>query len=303
MRILLLPPLMDQVALQRPLTLKSRLQDYIQLTKFKLAVLVVFSAAMGFMSAPGNIEWSKLLLLVIGGFLVTGASNGLNQVLERDLDKKMDRTLSRPLPDGRLSLGEATAVSAVAGIAGVVMLGAGINLYAGLLGLFALVSYAFIYTPLKRKTPFCVFVGAIPGAVPPLLGWVAATGQFGVAAWVLFAIQFLWQFPHFWAIAWVLDDDYKKAGFIMLPTGKRDKGSALQALIYTISLFPVGFMPYLFSISGMISAVIIAITTAYFTWCAYSLYRTQTTEAAKKLMFASFIYLPVVQLIIMLNKI
>jgi heme o synthase len=302
MRILLLPPLMDQVALQRPFTLKSRLQDYVQLTKFKLAFLVVFSAAMGFMSAPGNVEWSNLVLLLIGGFLVTGASNGLNQVLERDLDKKMDRTLSRPLPDGRMGVGEATAVSVIAGITGVVMLGLGINLYAGLLGLFALVSYAFIYTPLKRKTPFCVFVGAVPGAVPPLLGWVAATGQFGVAAWVLFAIQFLWQFPHFWAIAWVLDDDYKKAGFIMLPTGQRDKGTALQTLIYTISLFPVGFMPYLFSISGIISAIIIAITTAYFAWCAYNLYRTQTIEAARKLMFASFIYLPVVQLIIMLNK-
>jgi heme o synthase len=303
MRILLLPPLMDQVALQRPLTLKSRLQDYIQLTKFKLAFLVVFSAAMGFMSAPGSIEWSKLVLLVIGGFLVTGASNGLNQVLERDLDKKMDRTVSRPLPDGRLSVGEAAAVSVIAGITGVIMLGAGINLASGLLGLFALISYAFIYTPLKRKTPFCVFVGAIPGAIPPLLGWVAATGQFGVAAWVLFAIQFLWQFPHFWAIAWVLDDDYKKAGFIMLPTGKRDKGSALQTLVYTISLFPVGFMPFLFNMSGAISAAVIALATAYFAWCSYGLYQVQTTEAARKLMFASFIYLPVVQLIIMLNKI
>jgi heme o synthase len=294
---------MDQVVLQRPLTLKARLQDYVQLTKFKLAFLVVFSAAMGFMSAPGSVEWSKLVILVVGGFLVTGASNGLNQVLERDLDKKMNRTLARPLPDGRLSVIEATVVSVIAGITGVVMLGAGINLYSGILGLFALLSYAFIYTPLKRKTPFCVFVGAIPGAIPPLLGWVAATGSFGVEAWVLFSIQFLWQFPHFWAIAWVLDEDYKKAGFIMLPTGNRDKGSALQALIYTISLFPVGFMPYLFSVSGTISAIVIAIATAYFTWCAYGLYRSQTTEAARKLMFASFIYLPVVQLIIMLNKI
>lgn len=293
---------MNQVALQRPFSLKSRLQDYVQLTKFKLASLVVFSAAMAFMTAPGPINWSQLLILIIGGFLVTGASNGLNQVFERDLDKKMARTQQRPLPDQRLGVAEATAVSLLAGVTGVLMLGFGINVYSGALGLFALVSYAFIYTPLKRKTPFCVFVGAIPGAIPPLLGWVAATGHFGVAAWVLFAIQFLWQFPHFWAIAWVLDEDYKKAGFVMLPTGHRDKGSALQAFIYTVSLFPVGFMPYLFSISGVIAAIVIFITTAYFVKCAYSLYKVQSVEMARKLMFASFIYLPVVQLIIMLNK-
>ncbi len=294
---------MDQVALQRPFSLKSRLQDYVQLTKFKLASLVVFSAAMGFMTAPGDVNWQQLLVLVVGGFLVTGASNGINQVMEKEYDKKMSRTQMRPLPDQRLSIFEASAISIVSGVTGVLMLGYGINMYAGLLGLFALLSYTLVYTPLKSKTPFCVFVGAVPGAIPPLLGYVAATGHFDVTAWVLFAIQFLWQFPHFWAIAWVLDDDYKKAGFIMLPTGQRDKGSALQAFIYTISLFPVGFMPYLYHISGLLSAIVIAITTAYFTYCAYSLYKNQSVEMARKLMFASFIYLPVVQLIIMLNKI
>lgn len=293
---------MNQVALQRPLTLKSRLSDYVQLTKFKLAMLVVFSAAMGFMSAPGPINWQQLLVLTIGGFLLTGGSNGLNQVMERDLDKKMDRTRMRPLPDHRLSITEATVLSLVAGITGVMMLAYGINMKAGLLGLFALVSYAFIYTPLKRKTPFCVFVGAIPGAIPPMLGWVAATGHFGVEAWVLFSIQFLWQFPHFWAIAWVLDEDYKRAGFIMLPTGKRDKGSALQTFIYTVSLLPIGFMPFVYSLSGITSVVVITIITLYFIKCAYSLFKDQSVEMARKLMFASFIYLPVVQLIIMLNK-
>ncbi|MEP7264423.1 MAG: heme o synthase [Bacteroidota bacterium] len=293
---------MNQVALQRPVTLKSRLSDYVQLTKFKLAMLVVFSAAMGFMSAPGAVNWQQLLVLTIGGFLVTGGSNGLNQVMERDLDKKMDRTRMRPLPDQRLTIGEATLLSLVAGITGVMMLAYGINMKAGLLGLFALVSYAFIYTPLKRKTPFCVFVGAIPGAIPPMLGWVAATGHFGIEAWVLFSIQFIWQFPHFWAIAWVLDDDYKRAGFVMLPTGKRDKGSAMQAFIYTVSLLPIGFMPFVYSLSGLTSAVVITITTLYFIKCAYALFRFQSVEMARKLMFASFIYLPVVQLIIMLNK-
>jgi heme o synthase len=294
---------MNQVVLERSFTLKSRLQDYMQLTKFKLSSLVVFSAAMGFMTAPGQMQWSQLVLLIFGGFLVTGASNGLNQVFERELDKKMTRTQMRPLPDQRMNVSEATAISLISGIAGVLILAFGINLASGLLGLFALVSYAFVYTPLKQKTPFCVFVGAIPGAIPPMLGWVAATGHFGIEAWVLFAIQFLWQFPHFWAIAWVMDEDYKKAGFIMLPTGQRDEGSALQTFIYALSLFPVGFMPYLFSMSGVISAVVIAITTGYFVKCAYSLYKVQSVEMARKLMFASFIYLPVVQLIIVLNKI
>jgi heme o synthase len=295
-------PLMNQVALQRPFSVKSRLMDYVQLTKFKLSSLVVFSAAMGFLAAPVTLEWSRLVLLVLGGFLVTGASNGLNQVIERELDKKMDRTKDRPLPDGRLGVPEATAVSILSGITGLVMLGYGINLYAGVLGLIALISYTLLYTPLKTRTPFCVFVGAVPGAIPPMLGWVAATGQFGVEAWVLFTIQFLWQFPHFWAIAWVLDDDYKKAGFIMLPTGNRDKGTALQTFIYTISLFPVGVMAWLFGISGIISLVVIFLATAWFTLCAYRLYRQQSIEMARKLMFASFIYLPVVQLIITLNK-
>ncbi len=293
---------MNPVSLENPQTLKARLYDYALLTKFKLASLVVFSAAMGFMTAPGPVDLSKLLMLIIGGFLVTASSNGLNQVIERDLDKLMNRTENRPLPDQRLSVNEALLLCIVCGIAGVFMLTYYLNIASGALGLFALLSYTLIYTPLKRITSFSVFAGAIPGAIPPLLGWVAATGRFGIEAWVLFAIQFIWQFPHFWAIAWVLDDDYKRAGFIMLPTGQRDKGSALQTFIYSLSLLPIGFMPFLFGLSGWISVLVIASVTLYFAYTAYQLFVDQAITSARKLMFASFIYLPVVQLVIVLDK-
>ena len=294
---------MNQVALQRPFSIKSRLQDYVQLTKFKLALLVVFSAAMGFMTAPGAINWSQLLILIVGGFLVTGASNGLNQVLERELDKKMTRTQNRPLPDQRLGVAEATAISLVSGVTGVYMLAFGINLYAGLLGLFALLSYAFIYTPLKRKTPFCVFIGAIPGAVPPLLGWVAATGHFGMAGWVLFAIQFLWQFPHFWAIGYLSYDQYHKAGYKLLPEedGAIDRRLGRQALIYTCMMIPVivlGFTSHLLSVTGLAGMILL---TGYFLYKAWRFYKVFDRATAKALMFSSFIYLPIALMLLWLG--
>lgn len=293
---------MESAILSRPYALKSRLYDYALLTKFKLASLVVFSAAMGFLTAPGPVDWPKLLMLIIGGFLVTASSNGLNQVIEKDLDKLMNRTAMRPLPDSRLTVNEALILCVLSGAIGIFILTFFLNITSGILGLFALLSYTFAYTPLKRVSPFSVFVGAFPGAVPPLLGWVAATGHFGIEAWVLFAIQFIWQFPHFWSIAWVLDDDYKKAGFIMLPTGKRDKGSALQTFVYTISLLPIGFMPFMFNVSGWISLIVIMVVTVYFTWAAFQLFANQSIATARKLMFASFIYLPVVQLVIALDS-
>ena len=294
---------MNPALLVSPQSYKARLYDYALLTKFKLSALVIFSAAMGFLTAPGNPDWSKLIILIVGGFLVTAASNGLNQVIERDLDKLMDRTSNRPLPDQRLSVAEALSVCVFCGVTGIYLLASYLNLASGLLGLFALLSYTLIYTPLKRVTPFSVFAGAVPGAIPPLLGWVAATGHLGIEAWVLFAIQFIWQFPHFWAIAWVLDDDYKKAGFIMLPTGFRDRGSAMQTFVYALSLLPIGFLPFVYGISGLVAALTIAAITIYFAYTAYKLLSSQSVEAARKLMFASFIYLPVVQLIMMLDKV
>ncbi len=290
------------VILEKPSYIFSRLQDYVQLTKLRLASLVVFSAATSFLLAPGEIVWSKLLYLVLGGFFVTGSANGFNQIIERDLDKLMNRTLNRPLPDSRISVAEAFFVCTILGALGVFILTFYMNLTSGILGLLAIVLYTAVYTPLKRITPFAVFVGAIPGAIPPMLGWVAATNNLGLIAWLLFSIQFLWQFPHFWAIAWVLDDDYKKAGFNLLPSGKRDKSSAMQALLYTICLVPVGIMPFIFHLSGWISMIVITSVTVFFLIKAFRLYKDCTIESAKSLMYASFLYLPVVLIALVLDK-
>ncbi|MBL0341557.1 MAG: protoheme IX farnesyltransferase [Bacteroidetes bacterium] len=293
------------IAINKPVSVSSKIRDYAQLTKMRLALLVVFSAAMAFLiGTPGELDWGKFALLLLGGFLVTGSANAINQIMEKDLDKLMDRTLSRPLPDSRMKAVEAIVVAIVFGIAGLLILTIFMNIASGILGLIALVSYTILYTPLKKITPFAVFVGAFPGAIPPLLGWVAATNQFSIEAWVLFSIQFLWQFPHFWAIAWVMNDDYKKAGFELLPSkGGRDKSSAFQAFVYAFSLIPIGFTPYFFSLAGVTSMVIITCAGLMFTWQAWKLYSECSLKAARQLMFGSFIYLPVVQIAIVLNKI
>ena len=285
------------------LNLKLKLRDYSQLTKMRLATLVVFSAAMAFMTAPGDVDFVKMGWLVLGGFLVTGSANGFNQVMERELDKLMDRTKTRPLPSNRMGVNEALMVCIVTGLVGVFVLWYYTNLASAVLGLLAILLYTLVYTPMKRKSPIAVFIGAVPGAIPPLLGWIAATGNFNTAALLLFAIQFLWQFPHFWAIAWVLDDDYKKAGFNLLPTGKRDKGSAMQTVLYTISLIPVAVMPWVFGVSGWLSLVLMLAVTFYFLFQAVQLYRDCSIESARKLMYGSFFYLPVVQIAMVIDKI
>jgi protoheme IX farnesyltransferase len=294
------------ISLSKPsFTAVSRLKDYGLLIKFRLSSLVVFSAAMGFLLASqGSVNWSRFFLLIIGGFFVTGSSNGFNQIIERNLDKLMDRTSGRPLPDKRISVNEALIVSCLLGISGIYILWQYMNPLSGFLGLFALLSYTLAYTPLKRITPFSVFVGAIPGAIPAMLGYVAVSGTINMYAMILFCIQFIWQFPHFWAIAWVLDDDYKKAGFEMLPSkGGRDKKSAMQAVIYTFSLIPVGLMPYFFHMTGIVSAIIISITAAYFLYQSIQLFRTCSIKSAQQLMFGSFIYLPVVMIAMVCDKI
>jgi protoheme IX farnesyltransferase len=285
------------------LELKQKLRDYSQLTKMRLATLVVFSAAMAFMTAPGDVDFVKMGWLVLGGFLVTGSANGFNQVMERELDKLMDRTKTRPLPSNRMGVNEALLVCIFTGVVGVFILWYYTNLASAILGLLAILLYTLVYTPMKRKSPIAVFIGAVPGAIPPLLGWIAATGNFNTAALLLFAIQFLWQFPHFWAIAWVLDDDYKKAGFNLLPTGKRDKGSAMQTVLYTISLIPVAVMPWVFGVSGWLSLVLMLAVTFYFLFQAVQLYRDCSIESARKLMYGSFFYLPVVQIAMVIDKI
>lgn len=282
----------------------SKFSDIVQFTKFRLASLVVLSAALCYLFGADEINYSSLTMLIIGGFFVTAASNGFNQIIEKDLDKLMNRTSKRPLPDGRMSLTDAYIISITFGVVGLAILYIWLGLACFLLGLFALASYTFIYTPLKQKTPFAVFVGAFPGAIPPLLGYVAATGSFDIAAWLVFGIQFLWQFPHFWAIAWVLDDDYKKAGFKMLPSKEgRDKNSAFQIMVYTFSLIPIVLLPYYFHLTGITSTILNIIFGILFSYQSVKLYQDCSLKSAKNLMFGSFAYLPLVQLAMYLDKI
>ncbi|MFD1628729.1 heme o synthase [Pseudopedobacter beijingensis] len=283
--------------------MKAFIKDFKNLVKLRLTLLVVFSASVCFLIAEESqhaIHWINWLKLIVGGFLVTSAANGFNEIIEKDLDKLMTRTLDRPLPSGRMTNGQALVLSLVMGIFGTYLLGS-LNLTTGLLSVFSILFYAFIYTPLKRKSPIAVFFGAIPGALPPLIGYVAAHGAIDHIAVILFSIQFMWQFPHFWAIAWVLDDDYKKAGFRLLPTTKRDKISAGFALFTTVALIPISLLPTIYGFGGNIVAIISVILGLWFSWLALKLFIKLDIESARKLMFGSFIYLPVVQLALLFN--
>lgn len=271
--------------------------------------MITYCFAVDYIEA--EFSWLNVFWVSLGGFLVTAASNGLNQVIEVELDKKMDRTKSRPLPTSRMSVNEALIVSGVEGLAGSWILWEYMNPLAGILGMVALFSYALVYTPLKRITPFAVFVGAFPGALPPVIGWVAATGEMeSPVMWMLFAIQFVWQFPHFWAIAWKGQDDYAKAGFRMLPSsGGRDISSAFQILIYSLFLIPVSLLPQFFSlataevtiISGW-STPIVLFAGIWMFLKAFKLYKSLDIKDATKLLYVSLMYLPLVQLALLIDK-
>jgi protoheme IX farnesyltransferase len=283
--------------------LKTFLKDFKNLIKLRLTFLVVFSASISFLIAPESqleINWFNWLKLIIGGFLVTSAANGFNEIIEKDLDKLMKRTADRPLPSGRMTNGQALVLSLIMGIFGTFLLGS-LNILTGLISAFSILFYAFIYTPLKRKSPIAVFVGAIPGALPPLIGYVAAHGLIDEVALILFGIQFVWQFPHFWAIAWVLDEDYKLAGFRLLPTSKRDKTSAVIAFISTLILIPVSTLPFIYGFGGYILLVVSLIAGLLFSYQAFVLVKNLDVKSAQKLMFGSFVYLPIVQLVLLFN--
>lgn len=280
----------------------SKVKDYVLLLKLRLAFLVVLSAVSGYLFLGGAIN-INFAYLIIGGFLITGASNGFNQIIEKDLDKLMARTANRPIPSGRMSVNEAFIVSAISAIVGTILLFQ-INYFSGILGILAFAMYVFLYTPMKRITPWAVFVGAFPGAIPPLLGVVAVTGTFDLTAGTIFFIQFIWQFPHFWAIAWVLDDDYAKAGFSLLPSKKRkNKTSAFQILLYTLFMVPVSLLPWVFGWTSDVTAFVASAAGAWFFLKAYQLYYHLDDKSAKKLMFASFIYLPIIQFLYVFDKI
>ena len=289
--------------------MKQFLADFSKLIKFRLTFLVVFSASITFLigskvsidggPAP-DINWTNWLILIIGGFLVTSAANCFNEVIEVDLDKLMSRTKDRPMPAGHMTTGQGLVSGLVMGILGTWLLGK-LNLTTGLLSVFSIFLYAFAYTPLKRKSPIAVFVGAIPGALPPLIGYVAAHGRIDGIAVILFLVQFVWQFPHFWSIAWVLDDDYKKAGFRLLPTTKRDKISAFITFLSTLILIPVSLLPTFYGFGGYYIAGVSLISGLVFAWLAFKMWMNMDLASARKVMFCSFFYLPVVQLVLLFD--
>lgn len=282
----------------------TKARAYFQLLKFRLSFTVAFSSALGYLLGAREFSWSKALLVLLGGLLVTGSANIINQVFEKDLDKLMRRTEARPLPTGAISPNEAWAFCVGLGLVGLALLAYYFNPLTAALSLLSLILYGFIYTPLKTVSPVCVAVGAIPGGLPPLIGWVAATGYVGEPAWVLFGIQFMWQFPHFWAIAWVADEDYKRAGFKMLPSpGERDLRTAFQIMTYTVLLIPVSLLPLVLGISGRISAGVALVCGVLFLLMTVQLMRTQDRKAALSIMFASFLYLPIVQIALVLDKV
>jgi len=279
-------------------------KDFSKLIKFRLTFLVVFSASVTFLigsKATGHpINWVHWGKLIIGGFLVTGAANCFNEIIEKDLDKLMKRTKDRPIPAGHLTTGQALIIGLLMGIGGTYLLGS-LNLTTGLLSVFSVLFYAFAYTPLKRMSPIAVFVGAIPGALPPLIGYVAGYGTIDEIALIVFGIQFVWQFPHFWAIAWVLDDDYKLAGFRLLPTGKRDTGSAVMTVLSVLILVLVSLLPTLYHFGGYWVGGVSLICSLVFLYLALMLLIRRDIKSARMVMFASFFYLPVVQLMFLFD--
>ncbi|HEV7382891.1 MAG TPA: heme o synthase [Dyadobacter sp.] len=281
----------------------DRLRVGFELLKFRLASLIAFSGAMGYCLGAKEVVWTKLVLFVIASIGITGAANIINQILEIDTDKMMKRTASRPLPSGRISVNQAITLCIVLAVVSLFIFVSVFNVITGLISLLSLVLYGFVYTPLKKVGPIAVFVGAFPGAFPPMIGWLAATNQFGLEPGILFAIQFFWQFPHFWAIAWVLDEDYKRAGFKLLPAkGLKDADSALQMMIYTLFLLPVGWLPYELGMTGLNSAFVASIFGILFLAQTFHLMRKCTDKTARQLMFGSFIYLPIVQIAFLLDK-
>jgi protoheme IX farnesyltransferase len=284
------------------ISLGLRLKEYAVLTKLRLSVLVVISATSGYLiGSVFNLQ--HFLLLIGGGFLVTGCSNGLNQILEREYDKLMKRTQNRPLVKHTLSINEALVLSLIQGVAGLYLLYL-INPLSAVLGFFALFTYVVVYTPMKRISPWAVFVGAFPGAIPPMLGYVASTGVFGLTPGILFLVQFMWQFPHFWAIAWVLDDDYRLAGYRLLPSKfGRNPSSSFQILVYTAAMIIASALPWVANISGVWSLIVCMFCGFVFYRYAYTLHLTQDIKDARKLMFVSFVYLPIVQFIYVIDKI
>lgn len=283
----------------------SWVKNFTEITKLRLSVSVVFSSVAGYLLGATKVDFMILLLLCIGGYCMVGASNVYNQVMERDLDTLMDRTKNRPIPAGTMSVAVALSIAIILTVVGIAVLYS-INPQTAMFGAISIFIYVFLYTPLKTRTPLSVFVGAFPGAIPFMLGWVAATNDFGIEPGTLFMIQFFWQFPHFWAIGWFLFDDYKKGGFFMLPTGKRNRGTAIQVILYSICTVLASLIPA-FGVTGMfyitpISAIIIGALGLWFIYYGIRLYKQKTAKSAKQLMLVSVSYITLLQIIYVADK-
>ncbi|MEY2869359.1 MAG: hypothetical protein RIR01_1850 [Bacteroidota bacterium] len=289
-------------------SLKSIFTDFKEITKAGLAISVLFSSIAGYLLGFNDnqpFQWLVLLMLCIGGYCMVGASNAFNQVIEKDLDVLMDRTKNRPVPSGRMSSGLALVVASLLTVIGLVLLYM-INPKTAMFGAISIFLYTCVYTPLKTITSLSVFVGAFPGAIPFMLGWVAATGDFGIEAGTLFLIQFFWQFPHFWAIGWFLYDDYAKAGFYMLPTGKQDNGTAMQVILYTVWLIIASLLPSL-GYTGKLfvtpyAAVVVFLLGMWMLFYAIQLHKKKTAKAARTLMLVSVSYISLLQLVYIIDK-
>lgn len=286
-------------------SISSVISDFKEITKIRLSLSVVFSSIAGYLLGADTVSFHTLILLAFGGYFMVGASNVFNQIIEKDLDALMDRTKNRPIPTGRISVNTAFILASVFTVFGITILYI-INPQTAMFGAISIFLYTSAYTPLKTKTPLSVFVGAIPGAIPFMLGWVAATDNFGIEPGILFMLQFFWQFPHFWAIGWFLHKDYQKAGFNMLPTGKQDKGTAVQTILYTVWTIIVSIIP-VFGFTGKlylttVGAIIVFLAGLIMLHYAFRLFKKMTEKAARQLMLASVIYITLVQIIYVLDK-
>jgi protoheme IX farnesyltransferase len=283
----------------------SKVKDYFQLIKFTLSFMVVFSCVVCYLLAPNTrFDLASVLLLFTAGMLITGSANAINQAVEKDTDALMKRTSTRPVAAGRMTANEAYTFAIITGTIGVLIMWYWFNFASAMIGLFSLFLYAFIYTPLKKINSVSVLVGAFPGALPCLIGWVAATDSFSAGGWVLFGIQFLWQFPHFWAIAWVAHKDYSNAGFKLLPSDKGPtKFTAAQTIIYSMLMIPVGILPYYYNISGITSLWIVLFCNLWMVFVSVMLFIKMDVAAAKKVMFSSYFYLMIVLLALLFDKV
>jgi len=283
----------------------GKLKDYFQLIKPSLSIMVVFSSVISYLLAPKVVayDWKMIILLFVAGLLVTGSANAINQVVEKDTDAVMKRTAKRPIAAGRMTVTQGWTFSIISGTIGILMLGNYFNWLSAGIALLSLFLYAFIYTPLKKVSSISVIVGAVPGALPCLIGWAAGNDTLSAGGWLLFLLQFMWQFPHFWAIAWIAHNDYARAGFKLLPSELGPtKYTAIQTITYSLLLIPIGVVPYFLGMSGIVSLVIVALANVFMVWKCVQLYINMDISSARRVMFSSYIYLPIVLLSLLADK-